>query len=240
MKIKVYTIDVALPRRAKAAMVAVGFALMVGIAITARASVTVPVMWTDGLKLNASDLNSDFLTLQNAINAATPAGAIVAFAGVSCPSGTIAADGSSLARAGVYANLFTAIGTTWGAVDSSHFSLPSLKNRFLRGDGTATDGNGGAVVSVGQYQEAATRVYTPLVSGTESAAHTHTVYEISPNGQFGGVNGGPGPGGFHTVGDQQNPQSGAESASHTHTVGTGEGDTETRPKSYGVLFCIMY
>lgn len=174
-------------------------------------------------------------------NNGVPPGTVLSFAGATCPAGTIAADGQSYQRTGTYAALYAAIGLTWGSADGDHFNAPNLINRFLRGAGNPTDGNGGTALSVGEYQEGATHVYTPLTTGGESQGHTHTVpYITGPNGEFGGVNGGPNPGGYHTYGDQTSTQSGGPSTDHTHTVGSGQGDAETRPKSYGVTYCVYY
>jgi microcystin-dependent protein len=71
-----------------------------------------------------------------------PPGAVFPFAGSSCPVGYLAADGSSLLRAGKYAKLFAAIGTAHGTVDGTHFSLPDLRGEFVRGD---TSGTGGSI-----------------------------------------------------------------------------------------------
>lgn len=66
-----------------------------------------------------------------------PSGMVFAFAGVNCPSGSLAADGSSVVRTGLYAPLFAAIDTNWGFVDSTHFNLPDMRGQFMRGS-TAT------------------------------------------------------------------------------------------------------
>jgi len=62
-----------------------------------------------------------------------PSGAIFWFARDTAPSGYLAADGSNVSRT-VYASLFSAIGTTWGAGDgSTTFTLPDLRGEFARG-----------------------------------------------------------------------------------------------------------
>lgn len=61
-----------------------------------------------------------------------PSGAITAYGGTSAPAGYLLCDGSSLLRAS-YTNLFTAIGTAYGAADGTHFNLPDLRGQFLRG-----------------------------------------------------------------------------------------------------------
>jgi len=51
--------------------------------------------------------------------------------------GWLRCDGASMLRAD-YPSLYAAIGTTWGTVDSTHFTLPNLNAAFLRGGGNHT------------------------------------------------------------------------------------------------------
>ena len=92
---------------------------------------------------------------QNKIDILT--GMIAPFGMSSVPTGWLACDGSAVSRT-TYADLFTAIGTTWGAGDgSSTFALPDLEGAFLRGTGSnnthnMADGNDYAGPSVGQFE----------------------------------------------------------------------------------------
>jgi microcystin-dependent protein len=61
-----------------------------------------------------------------------PAGVIFPYGGTSAPSGYLLCYGQSLVRAD-YADLFTAIGTTYGAADGTHFNLPDLRGRVPAG-----------------------------------------------------------------------------------------------------------
>lgn len=65
-------------------------------------------------------------------NAFVPSGAVMAFAMSTAPSGWLECDGSSVLRS-TYSALFTAIGTTFGSVDGTHFTLPDLRGEFVRG-----------------------------------------------------------------------------------------------------------
>jgi hypothetical protein len=62
-------------------------------------------------------------------------GVIKVFAGAAAPSGYLLCDGTSYLRA-TYPDLFTAIGTTFGAVDGTHFNVPDLRGRAPIGSGT--------------------------------------------------------------------------------------------------------
>jgi microcystin-dependent protein len=57
-----------------------------------------------------------------------PVGIIMPYAGTTAPSGYLFCFGQSVLRAS-YADLFTAIGTTYGSADGTHFTLPDLRGR---------------------------------------------------------------------------------------------------------------
>jgi microcystin-dependent protein len=72
---------------------------------------------------------------------ATPAGAVQFFAMSTAPVGWLKANGAAVSRI-LYANLFAAIGTIFGAGDGKNtFNLPDLRGEFLRGwdDGRGVD-----------------------------------------------------------------------------------------------------
>lgn len=65
---------------------------------------------------------------------AQPAGIVNAFAGIEAPTGWLICDGAEVSRED-YAELFAAIGETYGAGDGdSTFNLPNLTGRFLLGE----------------------------------------------------------------------------------------------------------
>lgn len=81
----------------------------------------------------------------------TPVGTIVAYSGSTLPNGYMLCNGQSLLRT-EYPDLFNAIGTTYGSVDSTHFNLPNIKGRVLVGlDSTQTEFN--ALGKVGGSKE---------------------------------------------------------------------------------------
>lgn len=62
---------------------------------------------------------------------------MAAFANDTLPDGWLPCDGTAVSRT-TYANLFSKIGTTYGAGDSSTtFNLPNLTDRFIQGNNTA-------------------------------------------------------------------------------------------------------
>ena len=75
------------------------------------------------------------------VAAAVPAGAVASFAMNTAPTGWLKANGALVSRT-TYANLFAAIGTTFGAGDgSTTFALPDLRGYFTRNwdDGRGID-----------------------------------------------------------------------------------------------------
>ncbi len=62
-----------------------------------------------------------------------PPGSVSAFAGISVPGGWLNCDGSAIDRT-IYADLFAAIGTTFGAGDGeTTFNIPNLRGRNIIG-----------------------------------------------------------------------------------------------------------
>jgi len=78
-----------------------------------------------------------------------PSGVIMQYAGSSAPTNWLIADGSVVSRS-TYANLFAAIGTTYGAGDgSTTFGLPDLRDKVAVGkSGTKALGSTGGAATV--------------------------------------------------------------------------------------------
>jgi phage-related tail fiber protein len=90
-----------------------------------------------------------------AINAGNIVGQVCFFAMTTAPAGFLKANGAAVSRS-VYADLFAAIGTTYGAGDgSTTFVLPDLRGEFPRGwdDGRGVDsGRGFGTAQLDQMQ----------------------------------------------------------------------------------------
>lgn len=83
-----------------------------------------------------------------------PAGMINPYAGSTVPTGWLACDGTaydSVSANPEYADLYTAIGNTWGGSDGTDFKVPDLRGRTLIADatGTVTEDISAGSVSVG-------------------------------------------------------------------------------------------
>ena len=101
-----------------------------------------------------------------------PEGSIVAYAGSVEPAGWLFCHGQAVARAGTYALLFAAIGTTYGPGDGSNtFNLPNLQQRFPLGKASSgepglTLGSTGGVIN--HKHNVATHTHT-------INSHSHTL-----------------------------------------------------------------
>lgn len=123
-------------------------------------------------------------------------GEIVLFAGSSSPdSRWLLCDGASLVRAD-YADLFNVIGTTFGAVDGTHFNVPDLRDRVPMGVGGSALGT-----ALGAATHTLTTGEMPIHTHTEVTAVAVLVDQTTPLGAGAipgvGVTGAAGGGGAH-------------------------------------------
>ena len=171
-----------------------------------------------------------------------PPGTIISWGGDvagGVPGGWLLCDGRGASSAD-YPELFRGIRQSWGngtnhcpAGAVCDFNVPDLRGRFLRGAGPPGDGHGGEDVSLGAYQGDATRLPNAGFTAAEpGSAHQH---DIETNLNYANVVGGASDilGGHRPGHWTPLPQ-----GEHTHAIVGG--DTETRPKAYGVSFLVKY
>lgn len=148
-------------------------------------------------------------------NPSVSTGTVVPLGGTTVPTGWLECDGSAVSRT-TYANLFTAIGTTYGVGDgSTTFNLPDLRGEFIRGwdNGKGTDSGRTFGSSQTDAFQAHKHTYTTpqnyddLVGGSGSSAR------ISSTGQTTGY--------------------AADGAN-----GTPRTASETRPRNIALMYCI--
>lgn len=143
-----------------------------------------------------------------------PPGAVIYFAMQAAPTGWLACSGQAVSRA-TYANLFIAIGTTFGIGDGvATFTLPDLRGEFIRGWDNSRGVDSGRTFGSAQ---------SDLIK-----EHTHTS-TLKLDGDSGATT----PGG--------SPERG--SGGSAGTLLTDEGLTtgvETRPRNIALLACIKY
>ena len=194
------------------------------------AQVTTPKI-ADGA-ITSTKLNSSVVLV--------PTGAVMPFAMNSAPGGWLAADGGQYSKTGTYAALFAAIGVTYGetngsgGVGTTHFRVPDLRGRFVRGagsDGVATAGDFG----VKQADSIITHTHSGT-TGNDSPDHSHS-YSLD-NGASTPIVGG-------TVGASDGltaANTGGASVRHQHAFTSSTmapaGATETRPANIAMLWCV--
>jgi len=144
-------------------------------------------------------------------NSLVPTGAFMPFAMTTAPTGWLKANGAAISRTGIYADLFAAIGTTFGVGDgSSTFNLPDLRGQFIRSwadDGTVYDSG---------------RTFG-TTQADDFKSHTHSMFVHPATGSGGNTN----PARFDNLG-----------LGSFNTQATG--GTETRPRNIALLYCIKY
>jgi phage-related tail fiber protein len=139
-----------------------------------------------------------------------PAGAVFYLATSTAPTGYLKANGAAVSRT-TYADLFAAVGTTYGSGDgSTTFNLPDLRGEFLRGwdDSRGVDSGRGFAT----------------FQADELKSHNHS---ISPSHVCGRA------GGFSATAGSQQLSDAFLSIGYT-------GGTETRPRNIALLACIKY
>lgn len=115
------------------------------------------------MTVDTSATASKKVKLVNLFQQFLPAGAVCQYAGASAPTNWLFCDGSAVSRT-TYANLFTAIGTTWGSGDgSTTFNIPDARQKFALGK--ASSGTGATLASTG-----GTIDHVHVLSGTNAAA----------------------------------------------------------------------
>lgn len=86
----------------------------------------VAVAYIDTTKVGTGQTGNQLYYANTAIP--SPVGSVIDFAGTSAPTGWLLCFGQSLLRTD-YPELFTVIGTTYGAADGTHFSMPDCRGR---------------------------------------------------------------------------------------------------------------
>jgi len=151
-----------------------------------------------------------------------PAGAVMAFAMNSAPTGWIECSGNAVSRS-TYADLFAAIGTTFGTGDgSTTFNLPNLRGEFIRGWD-----NGRGVDDTRTFGSSQVDALTD---------HNHTVRSEGQSSDDG-----------DNLRNTDNDNNAPSRTSFTNRV-MGVGDfiddsstvtaTETRPRNIALMYCI--
>ena len=149
----------------------------------------------------------------DALPPGVPVGSIVAFGAAKPPAGWLVCNGAAVSRE-TYPDLFTAIGTAFGAGDgASTFNLPDLRGEFVRGWDNGRGVDAGRKFGSGQAEEI--------------GPHHHGMSQLRFWGRIG--NGG----------NNMNAEFNTENAGTQRSIATDENDgAETRPRNVALLYCI--
>lgn len=101
-----------------------------------------------------------------------PTGSVTSFAGSSAPTGWLLCYGQSLSRS-TYADLYAVIGTTYGSVDGSSFSVPDMRGRIPAGLDNMGGSDAGRL-TVANTLGTTTGAESVTLTSTEMPSHTHT------------------------------------------------------------------
>ncbi len=155
----------------------------------------------------------------------TPTGTLLPFAGStgSVPVGYLLADGASVLRA-TYPALFAVIGTTYGSVDGTHFTLPNTKGVFLRGAGSQTISGKTFTGTQGTSNKDSTAKNGLAITSTS----------MSYNPASGADGGSP----YNVPGSSGAGGSAQTAPNVSINVTLGVGDTETAPANISVNYII--
>ena len=177
---------------------------------------------------------SNALTIAKAGSSApgglAPAGTVLPFAGSAAPTGWLLCFGQTVSRT-TYSDLFSTIGTTYGAGDgSTTFAVPDLRGRIPAGEddmgGTAAGRltSGGSGVN-GAQLGATGGAETHTLNSAQIPAHTHTgTTSTDPGHTHSGIVTGTGSlanvatTGASQAGAVNNAGSTATGGSHSHTL----------------------
>lgn len=179
-------------------------------------------------------VGKDWVPLAASANQGNPPGTVITFAGATCPTGYVAADGKSYsqtARTALFANVgaVNGDGSTGVSGDvgcpsvSGCFNVPDYRGRFLRGAaaGQTTDPDRGSRVAMAAGGASGDNVGSVQVDAF--ASHTHAQRMSGGSGTFTG---------YYLLSGQ------AWTGVGPHQTGEAGGSIETRPKNAYVNFCV--
>lgn len=159
---------------------------------------------------------------ETTIQTLTPAGTVGYFAMVTAPTGWLICNGAEISRT-TYADLFTAIGTTYGVGDgSSTFDLPDLRGEFIR---SLDDGRG---VDTGRS-----------LGSSQSDTQRYTITQFETAAAV-GTAGGLGTRSLLSDGTTAYRETGANDAGNGTGIRFTVAVADTKPRNIALLACIKY
>ena len=181
--------------------------------VSANVTLTLPTSDGDADQYLKTDGSGNMSWASISTPAGVPTASVFALATSTVPSGYLECNGAAVSRT-TYADLFSAIGTTYGSGNgSSTFNVPDMRGEFLRGwdNGRGVDDSR----TLGSSQ------------GHQLQEHTHTIAYRDHAPPFGGNP--------ITIGDLAG---GANSTKETNNGQTGNFGSETRPRNIAMMYVI--
>jgi len=190
-------------------------------------------------ELKTSIVNGDATADTIIADGAFTSGSVIAFAVNTPPVGWLSCNGAAVSRT-TYADLFEAIGNTFGSGDgSTTFNVPDLRGEFLRG----WDANRGVDSGRSFGSSQSDQIINHTHSGTTNTdgAHSHLtdlgriddLNFTSGSGQTPPSDGPAGPGQYPI--DSNNSAHNHAFTTNNPNVSSG---SETRPTNVALLYCI--
>lgn len=150
---------------------------------------------------------------------AQPIGAMITFAGPTCPSGYLEANGATVSRG--YSDLYSVMGNASGSGDgSTTFVLPDARGKFMRGWSHASGNDPDAASRTAQATGGNSGDAVGSTQADQFLSHNHSEEGVANNTTCGN-------------GTAKN----IPSANSTNTGSTG--GNETRPMNSTVIICIF-
>lgn len=174
---------------------------------------------------NSNEPGTDSTWTVLGADSASP-GQVIMWGGSTPATGYLEMDGSAISRT-TYADLFAAIGTTFGAGDgSTTFNLPDARGEFIRGWDNGRGIDSGR--ALGSFQDHAIPDISGTFKGYTAASAAATTGPFSSDAA---TLGGP-----QTV---DNSGEGQNTVTFDPSTVTNVAD-ETRPRNIALMFCIKY
>ncbi len=112
-----------------------------------------------------------------------PTGGCIPYFGTTVPTGFLWCDGTSYLRT-TYSALFAAIGTACGTADSTHFNVPDMRGRFMRGadatpGGTAAGNDPDAGARTAINTGGNTGISVGSLQADQYASHSHSYSDMA-------------------------------------------------------------
>lgn len=124
--------------------------------------------------ISIDDAAEAFTMLWESLTIVSDIGKVDDFATLALPANYLPCDGASYLRTD-YPQLFAAIGTLWGSVDSTHFNVPDFRSRGRLTAGHGPGLSNRTITDVGGEE-------THQLTVAELASHSHAVQELPLTG----------------------------------------------------------